>query len=120
MIGEEVFSTTSFPTGRFPEDGKSCLRKAHPLLTSFLTFFPKVSVTRHFWGVLDLSGVTALVSVTPSEQRAVALTAPLPERCSSPQTFSQTSGACKTLALQGGDFPAVERAFGFLNIGVCR
>lgn len=113
MIGEEVFSTTSFPTGRFPKDGKCCLRKAHPLLTSFLTFFPKVPVTRHFWGVLDLSGVTALVSVTPSEQRAVALTAPLPERCSSPQTFSQTSGACKTLALHGGISLPLREHLGF-------
>lgn len=107
MIGEEVFSTTSSPTGRLPEDGKCCLRKAHPLLTSFLTFFPKVSVTRHFWGVLDLSGMAALVSVTPLEQRATAPAAPLLEHCSPPQTFSQTSSA---------DFPDIEAAFGFLNI----
>lgn len=26
-----------------------CLKKAHPLLTSCLTFFPKLSVTGHFW-----------------------------------------------------------------------
>lgn len=47
---EEVFSSTRSPPGRFPEDGKCCLRKVHALLTSFLTCFPKVSATRHFWG----------------------------------------------------------------------
>lgn len=50
VIGEEVFSSTRSPTGRFPEDGKCCLRKVHALLTSFLTCFSKVSATRHFWG----------------------------------------------------------------------
>lgn len=53
-------------------------------------------------GVLDLSGMTALVSMTPLEQRATASMALLLEHCSSLQTLSQTYHAHRTLKLHGG------------------
>lgn len=109
-----MFSTTSSPTGRFPKDGKCRLRKAHSLLTSFLTFFfPKYLLPDTFGGVLDLSEMTALVSVTPLQQCATAPAAPLLEHCSSRQTFSQTSSAYETLRLRRGISLTLRQHLGF-------
>lgn len=113
-IGEEVFSPTRSPTGRFPEDGKCCLRAVHTAHLISYMLSPSICY-QTLLGMLGLSGLTVLVSMTPLSNVLQTL-----RHLSWNTALLQkllTNSQCPHGVCVGGGSLTVGQHLGFLNTG---